>query len=467
MSEKPNKTLSDYQEVSRDWLLGRPFAANFDEMGVGKSGPAFITGWERHLETGLPVLWTGPAYSLPPMAKEIIDFLPDAKVVIANGTGFDNRMEALQSDATFILTSYENWSAKWTGKDHPLSGQYKYKVLSERKWAACIWDEAHRLRGRNSQTTKHVFDLRKARASNLTTPLYVLTGTPMPNNPGDLYALLHLYDKKRFKSYWNFVGTYCYVTQTPWATTVGQLRPGMEEEFQAILEEFAIRRTLKDIPSLATLEHITQDYMVDLPVSVKKTFADARREYIIEHPDLENSEFVNGGGALYSKLRQMATNPPTKEKPKIDFLKDFLEDHFGPVVVYVHYKDSARAVVESLKTTKRPITLITGEVTPTKRMTLVDEWKTQSNGILVATIQSLKESVSLIHARDVVFLEASELPSDTDQAVARLKRRGQTELVRVHWVWARQTPDVAIRRAVKERTEGLKRALISWLQETD
>jgi SNF2 family DNA or RNA helicase len=122
-------------------------------------------------------------------------------------------------------------------------------------------------------------------------------------------------------------------------------------------------------------------------------------------------------------------------------------------------------VAEGLKKTKRPVTVVTGDVPTNKRTELVDKWKSAPNGILVATISSLKEGISLINASDVIFLEHSPLPADQEQCVARLKRRGQTNLVNVHNVFAKGTPDTAIKRHLNERNLGLKRALISWLQE--
>lgn len=225
-----------------------------------------------------------------------------------------------------------------------------------------------------------------------------------------------------------------------------------------------MRRTLADVPSLSELEQRDRDYKVKLPASVRKTMDKARLEYIIEHPDLEASEFVSGGGALYSRLRQMATVPPTREKPKVDFVLDFLEDRQGPVVVYVWYKDSAKGVAEALSKSKRPVTLITGDVPSHKRGGMAEAWSKQSDGVLVATISSLKEGISLVAAQDVVFLEHSELPSDQEQCVARLKRRGQNALVNVHHVWAEDSPDMAIKKAVGKREMGLKAALITWLQ---
>lgn len=488
--------LSDYQEVSRDFLLAAQGVAGlFDEPGVGKTAPTIVAAWEKHVETGLPVLITCPAYLVENWEWEISRFAPaGATVSCANGTGPAARHAALSADTDFVIHSYANWSAKVSAKEakareqYALSdietygtwadaqpkrtkpvraGDYQYPELPDRPWAVVIFDEGHRLRGRNSQCTKHVFELRRARSANVTTPIWVLTGTPILNNPGDLYPLLHLWRKREFRSYWNFVGDYCRVTKTPWATEVGQLRKGVEDEFQELVASFALRRTLKDIPSLANLEHIDKDYFVVLPPSVKKTIDKAREEYVIEHEDLEVSEFVSGGGALYAKLRQLSTNPPTAEKPKISFVRDLLEDRTGHVVVYCWYKDSARAVAEGLSKSGRPVTLVTGDVPTARRAGLVDNWKESKGGILVATISSLKEGISLINATDVIFLEHSELPADQDQCIARLKRRGQTGLVTVHHVWARATPDMAIKRHLTERTTGLRQALTSWLKEPE
>lgn len=454
--------LSDYQDTSRDFLLEADGVAGlFDSPGVGKTAPTIVAAWEKHVETGLPALITCPAYLVDNWAYEISRFAPeDATVSLANGNGPAARNAALDAETDFVIHSYANWSAK-------SRGAFTYEQLHRRPWAVSVFDEGHRLRGRNSNCTKHVFELRRARGANLETPIWALTGTPILNNPGDLFPLLHLWNKREFRSYWNFVGDFCRVTKTPWATEVGQLRKGMEEEFQELVASFALRRTLADIPSLAGLEQQDRDYFLRLPPSINKTINKAREEYVVEHEDLDRAEFVSGGGALYSRLRQLATVPPTAEKPKVDFCLEFLEDQPGPVVIYTWYKDSARGVADGLSKSRRPVTVITGDVPTARRGDLVEAWKRQPNGVLVATISSLKEGISLIHAKDVIFLEHSELPADQDQCIARLKRRGQTELVRVHHVWARNTPDMAIKRHLDERHTGLKKALSSWLREPE
>lgn len=415
---------------------------------------------ERIRTTHKPCLVTAPAYLLPNWAYEIERFAPGSRVELANGSGPTIRKSALgHPDVDFVLTSYNNWSAKTK------SGTWTYPELHERLWSSIVFDEGHKIRGRSSLCTKHVQELRKTRGCNCGTPIWILTGTPIVNNPGDLYPMLNLWDRLSYKSYWKFVNDWCVIIETPWKTEVGQLRKGLDEEWQELIGRFSLRRTLKDIPKLQSLEELHRDYFVDMPASVKTTIKKARKEYVIEHEDLENTEFVSGGGSLYAKLRQISTVPPTKEKPKVDFVREFLDYHQGPLVVYCWYKSSAKSVAQALVESGKPTTLITGEVPTDKRQGLVDAWANENNGCLVATISSLKEGISLVHANNVIFLEHSELPADQEQCVARLKRRGQSELVQVHHVWARATPDIPIKKSLDNRGQGLRRALVSWLKD--
>jgi SNF2 family DNA or RNA helicase len=107
--------LSDYQEVSRDFLLDAgDFAGLFDEPGVGKTAPTIVAAWQKHLDTGLPVLITCPAYLVENWEWEIGRFAPpEARVVLANGKGHAARREGITAEADFVIQSYANWSAKF------------------------------------------------------------------------------------------------------------------------------------------------------------------------------------------------------------------------------------------------------------------------------------------------------------------------------------------------------------------
>lgn len=455
--------LSSYQEVARAFLVShRKFACLLDEPGVGKTFPAIAAAWNLK-QPDMPVLITAPAYLLQNWKYEISRLVPNATVVLANSPGKDYRHMDLQCDVDFVLTSYNNWSAKVTDKDDPCYKDYEYFELSHKRWSAMIFDEGHRLRGRNSACTKHVLKTRLAKSHNLDTPIWVLSGTPFVRDGGDFFTFFHLYDKKKYGSYWKFVDDRCITQETPFGKKVGNIRRSYREEFSEELGQFSLRRTVADIPELQDLESVTRDYFVDMPTSVVKMIQKAKKEYVLEHEEMESS-LVSGPGALYQVQRRMATNPPTKVKPKIDWLQDFLQDHTGKVVVYVWYKDSAKLVADSLG--DRAV-LITGEIPTSRRASVVDSWRSGDADILVATISSLKEGISLTESRHVVFLEASELPADMEQCEKRLLRRGQTKLVQVHRVWGNRTVDKAIKRVLDDRTIGLQEALTQWVKEEE
>lgn len=358
----------------------------------------------------------------------------------------------------FVLTSYNNWSAS-------KKGVHTYPELLNRKWSAMIFDEAHRLRGHQSQATKQVVRSRLVAAVNRETPMWLLTGTPFVRDGGDFFIYFHLWDKKKYKGYWKFVQDRCVTQETPWGMQVGNIRKSYVKEFTEELAQFSLRRTTKEVPQLESLEYVEHEHFTVTPPSVVKAIMRAKKEYILEHPDMESAQYLEGAGALYVAQRQIATNPPTKVKPKIEWLKDFLQDRKGKVVVYTWYKDSAKMVADEGTGLNREVFLATGDYTPAKRSESVDDWRKSESGLLVATIPALKEGISLVEASEVVFLEHSELPADMEQCIKRLCRRGQTKVVQVHHVHAEKTVDMAIRKVLANRNLGIQEALQKWVRE--
>ena len=94
---------------------------------VGKTAPTIMAARERIVDTGNPCLITAPAYLLPNWAYEIERFAPGSRVELANGSGPTIRKAALgHPNVDFVLTSYNNWSAKTK------SGAWTYPELHDR-----------------------------------------------------------------------------------------------------------------------------------------------------------------------------------------------------------------------------------------------------------------------------------------------------------------------------------------------
>jgi len=423
------------------------------EFYAGKTFPLIAASAVKVEETGLPALITCPAFLCDVWVREIKRWNPYARVARADGSGNAARHEALQSEAQFVITGYSNWQAK-------KEGSYTYPELVDREWSVMVFDEAHRLRGRNSQGTQHVFRTRLVTSCNSNTPIWLASGTPILNNVGDLWPAFHLRDKRTYRSYWKFVEERAVCTETPWGRKIGGVRKTYRDQLTAELAEFSLRRTTDEIPELADLDSLPTDYFVTMPKSVQDMIKRAKEEFILEHPDMA-TQYLNGPGALYQLQRKIASVPPTKANPKLEWLKDFLVDHENPVV-FCWYKDTARVMAEATGGF-----LITGDTPPSKRGAILDKWRKAGNKPLVATIASLQEGVTLTETNHVVFLEACELPAVMEQAYKRVLRRGQKKLVQIHYVWSRGTVDMAIKRTVEGREKDISEALRKWVEETE
>jgi len=342
----------------------------------------------------------------------------------------------------------------------------RYPELFQRHWKLFLYDEAHRLRGRNSQWTQEMYKLQNVDRKTRDSIFWFLTGTPEVRDAGDLFPLLKLMDRERFRGYWNFVEEWCQLSETPWERVVGPVKPGLEPAFRAMLDRYALRRLLSDIPRLAHLESLPPEIIkVALPPSVYATLRKLKKEWILEHPDLESGKAFDSAGALQNELRQMASNPPTQVNPKLDATIDLLEDNATePVIVWCWYRKTANRWKEAIAKTRRDSWLFTGDSSSKDKAKAISEFSGSRTGVLVATVAAMKEGVNLQNCALNVFVEQSDLPSDNDQAIKRTVRRGQDRPVRVVHIQATRSEDERVHAANVRRDLNIRRSLLEELQ---
>jgi SNF2 family DNA or RNA helicase len=440
----PVPTLSDYQQVALERLLNAQRYGVFDEMGVGKT-PVAIRAMQKVNNQKHPFLLTVPAYLMSNWRNEFAKWVPGATVAFAQGEKLV-RDQALDSNADVIVCSYNAWHT------HP--------QLFKRKWQALTFDEAHRLRGRNSKWTKAVFTTQNVDSKNRDSLYWFLTGTPVVRDAGDVWPFLHLCDRQVFRSYWSFVENQCHLNVTPWDREVGPVRD--PDEFAALLGRYSIRRLQSEIPELASLEFVTKDITVEMPKSVRESLRKARKEFLIEHPDLAEAIEADGGGALVQKALQMATLPPTADKPKLRAFGDLLREELPQERVFVvaWYRASAREIAQVALNLKRPTVMITGDQTVLQKQHAVDTYNKNPRTVLVGTVAACKEGLNLQAGRQVVFMEEGDLWEDNRQVIGRCLRRGQEQKVQVRRFVTEGWPESNKHRAMLKRGRSNARSLL-------
>ena len=233
--------LKEYQIKGLQWMISL-YNNNLngilaDEMGLGKTIQtiSLITYLiERKQQPG-PYLVIVPLSTLTNWNLEFEKWAPSISRVVYKGppNARKTQQEKIrQGRFQVLLTTYE-----YIIKDRP--------ILSKIKWFHMIIDEGHRMKNANSKLSATISQYYNTRFR------LILTGTPLQNNLGELWAMLNFVLPNIFKS----VKTFDEWFNTPFANTGGQDKMELTEEEQIlvirrlhkVLRPFLLRRLKKDV----------------------------------------------------------------------------------------------------------------------------------------------------------------------------------------------------------------------------
>ncbi|OTA66711.1 SNF21-like protein [Hypoxylon sp. EC38] len=234
-------TLKEYQLKGLQWMLSL-YNNNLngilaDEMGLGKTIQtiSLITYLiERKQQQG-PYLVIVPLSTLTNWNLEFEKWAPSVSRIVYKGPPNARKQQQekiRQGKFQVLLTTYE-----YIIKDRP--------ILSKIKWFHMIIDEGHRMKNTNSKLSATISQYYSTRFR------LILTGTPLQNNLGELWAMLNFVLPNIFKS----VKTFDEWFNTPFANTGGQDKMELNEEEQIlvirrlhkVLRPFLLRRLKKDV----------------------------------------------------------------------------------------------------------------------------------------------------------------------------------------------------------------------------
>lgn len=234
-------TLKEYQIKGLQWMLSL-YNNNLngilaDEMGLGKTIQtiSLVTYLiEKKLQNG-PYLVIVPLSTLTNWNLEFEKWAPSITKVVYKGPPNARKQQQekiRQGRFQVLLTTYE-----YIIKDRP--------ILSKIKWFHMIIDEGHRMKNTQSKLSATISQYYSTRFR------LILTGTPLQNNLGELWAMLNFVLPTIFKS----VKTFDEWFNTPFANTGGQDKMELNEEEQIlvirrlhkVLRPFLLRRLKKDV----------------------------------------------------------------------------------------------------------------------------------------------------------------------------------------------------------------------------
>jgi SNF2 family DNA or RNA helicase len=282
------------------------------------------------------------------------------------------------------------------------------------------WDEAHRLRNRNSK----VFTL-SGKFFRYHKYFSLLTGTPSSRGSQDFWTMLHMCNPSLFSSYWKFVDTFCEQYEGYYGKEIiGQRN---QDQFQRYLNMYARIRTRDDPAIAGQLPESTRT-----PIFVRMDADQERIYYELEANKLAwvNGELILGGLSmeLVMRFRQLLVcprilNPVLSLGAAFNSFLETMEDSSPDerhTVVFCPFKSPFPYFAEALQKLKIPVTMLHGGITPDEQRERIESWRA-NKGVLLNTI-AYAESYSLEPAKQSWFIGYEWDPNQNMQAEDRLKR---------------------------------------------
>lgn len=434
--------LFPYQNQGVDWLSERRHALLADEMGLGKSAQA-IRGADNILAARILVVC--PAVARINWAREFKKFSAfTRRSVVLEGA------DPVPSGDGVAICSYD-YAVKLADRN----GSDIVDLL--------IIDEAHFVKSQEAKRTHAVFGkkglARKARVT------WAITGTPMPNNPSELWVMLTAFGRVTM-GYEAFCNRYCEVAPgyRGHVRVVGSNRDRMPE-LKALLAPVMLRRTVKEVlPELPDL--MFGDVVV--AAGAVKLSAQRLAEALAQEAWLKGQMLDEAGNITPEKMRVLEAlansvstlrfyNGLQKVNPVHELVRGELDaGAYSKVVIFAVHREVITNLTFRLGLSKGEAVSIHGGTSSEQRQANIDRFQTDPLcKIIVCNIQAAGTAINLTAASQVIFVESEWSPGANAQAVRRCRRIGSTRNVMARFISIADSIDEKVTRVVRRKTQDI------------
>ena len=366
--------LYPHQEEARDFLLYRRRCILADQPRVGKTLPAAAAALMH-----LPAIIVCPAITKTVWEAAFNQLDPSVPVRVINGK--KQAAEIICSGVTIV--NYDILSS----------------VTAFSGIKTVVFDECHRLKNPKGKRTKAALLMMKKVAR-----IYMLSGTPIPNRPIELWPILH--GLGIFTGgYYDFAAMYANMWRAPWGMDVSGA--SNIKQLKALMRTHVLRRKKEDIfmdykqPQVSLVTF-------DLPVDKREQQFDA--DALLTNP---NAIMAFEGLAEIMKEAGMR-----KVMHACQFISGLI-DASGPVVVFAHHKDVVRELANVMKH-YNPVVVV-GDTPSAKRVENIAAFQAGKTKCIIGNIAAMSEGVDLSAADTIVFVECTWSTSALEQASSRVE----------------------------------------------
>jgi SNF2 family DNA or RNA helicase len=445
-------TPYDHQKQTAAFLTLHQRALVLNEIGTGKTQSSlWAADYLLQTKQIKKVLILSPLSTLERVwADGIFMGFPNRKFAVLHGTA-KKRLELLKRDVEFYIVNHDG-----------------FPIISEQihgMFDLIIVDEAAVLRNPSTQRFK-IF--RKWIEANHSTRLWLMTGTPTPNDPTDAWALAKLVNSP-----------YCTKTFTSFREQVmmkiGQWkfipRPESVEIVKNILQP-AVRYTRDECFDLP--DTVVQTRSVELTTEQKKHYQQMLRHFVTEMSAEGTITAVNEAVKI-QKLVQICCgvaygddgqNIEIDATPRVNLVKEVIEEAGEKVIVFVPLTGTLHMLEKELGK-HWSVGVVNGEVSSSKRNDIFHNFQNSKHPhVLIAHPATMAHGLTLTTASTIIWYGPINSNETYTQANGRIERIGKKHVSNVIHIEATDLEHRMYERLKnKQKLQGLLLDLIQ--QETE
>ena len=406
-------SLYPHQAAGVQFLARHGRAILADDMGLGKTRQAIVA-----LNEAAP---SGAVLVICPASLKL------------NWEREIRMVDAAAAVEVIGVPGHEAGNARWVVVNYDMLARHGERLRAI-PWAGVIIDEAHFIKNA-SQRTSQVLKIIGVADSKRDEPggprlVFLLTGTPMPNRPRDLFNLLRAVGHPSARSFLSFARQYCgaYRNDYGWVTDGASNIP----ELNLLLKEVMLRRKKDDVLDLPPKIRSWVPVQTE-GASALKAYGDFVSWFQASDPSRPNdTEFL----ARITRLR-LALHK-AKHAACAERIRDVLVTG-QKLIVFTSYTEG---ITRHKKTLGDKAVTVTGADNAKQRMAATDAFQTDPN-VQVALCNLIAGGVglNLTAATHVIFQDLDWVPANHLQAEDRCYRIGQTRQVTVEYLIADGTLD--------------------------
>jgi SNF2 family DNA or RNA helicase len=414
----------DHQKETAAFLTLQQRGLVLNEIGTGKTASALWAA-DYLIKTGhvKKVLILSPLSTLERVWGDgIFTGLVHRKFVVLHGSA-ERRLKLLKTEADFYIVNHDGF---------PIVAPHCHGMFD-----LVIVDEAAVLRNPSTQRFK-IF--RRWADINAQVRMWLMTGTPTPNDPTDAWALAKLVNSPNCTSTYTAFREQVMMKIGQWKSVP---RPESVEIVKHILQP-AVRYTREECFDLP--ETIVQTRKVELTSEQKKHYTQMLKNFVTEMV----AETARGGtitavneAVKVQKLVQIACgvaygddgqNIEIDCSPRVNLVKELIEEAGEKVILFVPLTGTLHMLEKELGKQWK-VGVVNGEVSAGKRNQIFQDFqKERDPHVLIAHPGTMAHGLTLTSASTIIWygpINSNEVYTQANGRIERIGKRNVSNVIHI------------------------------------